>query len=336
MSRTGGRWTAADVPDQAGRVAVVTGASGGIGLATAAVLAARGAEVVLACRDMAKASRAADWIRAMSTGTARGGGTVGAWPGSVRVVRLDLASLASVREAADEIRSGYPMLDLLINNAAVMLPPYQQTPDGFELTFGTNHLGHFALTGLLLDRLLAGRGARIVTVSSVSHWEGRMHFDDLQFERGYDGHQAYGQSKLANLLFSYELHARLTGLGGDTISLAAHPGVVRTELWRTSPFLGRAVISRWAWLINFWAVQDAPQGALPSLRAAVDPAARGGLYYGPSGRKQYRGYPVPVESSARSHDTADGRRLWDISERLTGVSYSLPRPAPDPARSGLA
>jgi NAD(P)-dependent dehydrogenase (short-subunit alcohol dehydrogenase family) len=336
MSRTGGRWTAADVPDQAGRVAVVTGASGGIGLATAAVLAARGAEVVLACRDMAKASRAADWIRAMSTGTARGGGTVGAWPGSVRVVRLDLASLASVREAADEIRSGYPMLDLLINNAAVMLPPYQQTPDGFELTFGTNHLGHFAFTGLLLDRLLAGRGARIVTVSSVSHWEGRMHFDDLQFERGYDGHQAYGQSKLANLLFSYELHARLTGLGGDTISLAAHPGVVRTELWRTSPFLGRAVISRWAWLINFWAVQDAPQGALPSLRAAVDPAARGGLYYGPSGRKQYRGYPVPVESSARSHDTADGRRLWDISERLTGVSYSLPRPAPDPARSGLA
>jgi NAD(P)-dependent dehydrogenase (short-subunit alcohol dehydrogenase family) len=342
MSRTGGRWTAADVPDQAGRVAVVTGASGGIGLATAAVLAARGAEVVLACRDMAKASRAADWMRAMSTdatrggGTARGVGTGGALPVSVRVVRLDLASLASVREAADEIRSGYRRLDLLINNAAVMLPPYQRTPDGFELTFGTNHLGHFALTGLLLDRLLAGRGARIVTVSSVSHWEGRMHFDDLQFERGYDGHQAYGQSKLANLLFSYELHARLTGLGADTISLAAHPGVVRTELWRTSPFLGRAIISRWAWMVNFWAVQDAPQGALPSLRAAVDPGARGGQYYGPSGRKQYRGYPVPVESSARSHDTADGRRLWDISERLTGVSYSLPRPALVPARSDLA
>jgi NAD(P)-dependent dehydrogenase (short-subunit alcohol dehydrogenase family) len=333
MATNGGRWTAADVPDQSGRVAVVTGASGGIGLATAAVLASRGAEVVLACRDLAKAGRAADQIRAMGTdgGTGRGAAQDGA---SVRVVRLDLDSLASVREAADEIRSGYPRLDLLINNAGVMTPPYQRTPDGFELTFGTNHLGHFALTGLLLDRLLAARAARIVTVSSVSHWEGRMRFDDLQFEHGYEADQAYRQSKLANLLFGYELDARLTGVGADTISLAAHPGVVHTELWRTAPFLERALIGRWAKVINFWAVQDAKQGALPSLRAATDPAARGGEYYGPSGRKEYRGDPVRVESSARSHDTADGQRLWEISERLTGVTYSLPglaRPPADPA-----
>ena len=223
----GGRWTAANVPDQSGRVAVVTGASGGIGLETALVLARRGATVILACRDMRKAGQAAARIRA-EAGQAQAGAD------SVRIVHLDLAALASVREAAGEIRSACPRLDLLINNAGVMTPPYQRTVNGFELTFATNHLGPFALTGLLLDRLLATPGSRVVTVSSRGHTGGVMAFDDLQFERGYHAAHAYWQSKLANLLFSYELQARLDAAGAATMALAAHPGIVPTELWRTS------------------------------------------------------------------------------------------------------
>ncbi|MGH3159820.1 MAG: oxidoreductase [Streptosporangiaceae bacterium] len=316
------RWTAADVPDQSGRIAVVTGASGGVGLETAAVLACRGAEVVLACRDTAKAERAAERILARAAAMPKG------VAGPVRVVRLDLASLASVREAADEILATWPRLDLLINNAGVMGPPYQRTPDGFELTFGTNHLGHFALTGLLLGRMLETKGSRIVTVSSVGHWNGAMHFDDLQFEHGYQADHVYYQSKLANLLFTYELHARLSQANAATLALAAHPGVVRTELWRTSPLLEKVLLSPWTRPITFWAVQDAPRGALPSLRAAVDRAARGGEYYGPSGHKEYVGYPVRVESSAASRELADAHRLWDVSEQLTGVSYRFPVATP--------
>ena len=317
MSRAGGggRWAAADVPDQRGRTAVLTGAGAGVGLETARVLAGRGATVVLACRDMAKAGLAADRIRA------------GAGPASVRVVHLDLASLASVREAASEIRATCPSLDLLINNAGVMTPPYQRTEDGFELTFATNHLGHFALTGLVLDQLLATPGSRIVTVSSIAHTQGVMHFDDLQFERGYEASPAYWQSKLANLLFAYELQSRLEAAGAPAASLAAHPGIVRTDLWRTSSRLERTLISPRLRLLNFWAVQDAQAGALPTLRAATDPAAQGGEYYGPSGRREYTGSPVRVQSNSRSHDMAAQRRLWEVSEQLTGVSYRIPAAA---------
>ncbi len=304
-------WTAADTPDQTGRTAVVTGASGGVGLATATVLAARGGTVVLACRDMGKAQRAAGQIRA---GTPRA---------DVRTVRLDLASLASVREAAGEIRATCPRLDLLINNAGVMEVPYQRTEDGFELTFATNHLGHFALTGLVLDRLLAVPGSRIVTVSSLGHTEGVMRFDDLQFEGGYQARPAYWQSKLANLLFSYGLQAHLAAAGVPAISLAAHPGVVRTDLWRTSSRLERVLISPRLRMLTSWAVQGPQPGAWPTLRAATDPSARGGEYYGPLGRRGYTGSPGRVESSARSHDVAAQRRLWEISQQLTGVSYAL-------------
>jgi NAD(P)-dependent dehydrogenase (short-subunit alcohol dehydrogenase family) len=315
----GGRWTAANVPAQSGRVAVVTGASGGIGLETALVLARRGATVILACRDMRKAGQAAARIRA-EAGQAQAGAD------SVRIVRLDLAALASVREAAGEIRSACPRLDLLINNAGVMTPPYQRTVDGFELTFATNHLGPFALTGLLLDRLLATPRSRVVTVSSRGHTGGVMAFDDLQFERGYHAAHAYWQSKLANLLFSYELQARLDTAGAATMALAAHPGIVPTELWRTSSGFERALISPRLRLLNSWIAQDARMGALPTLRAAVDSSARGGEYYGPAGRHD-AGYPARVESSARSHDAAAQRRLWQISEQLTGVSFCLPEPS---------
>jgi len=336
-----GRWTAADVPDQSGRVAVVTGGSAGIGLETARVLAQRGATVVLACRDPAKAGRAAGQIRAgaspavggvparaalaaAGSGRDRARPPAGGTPApDVRVVHLDLSSLASVQAAAGEIRAAFPRLDLLINNAGVMDVPYQRTEDGFELTFATNHLGHFALTGLLLDRLCAAPGSRVVTVSSRGHFPGVMNFDDLQGERDYRPMPAYWQSKLANLLFSYELQRRLAAAGAAPVALAAHPGVVLTELWRTSSRLERAAISPRLRLLNFWIAQSVEMGALPTLRAATDPGARGGEYYGPR-RRHDTGHPVRVESSARSHDETDQRRLWDVSERLTGVPYHLP------------
>jgi NAD(P)-dependent dehydrogenase (short-subunit alcohol dehydrogenase family) len=318
------RWTAADVPDQSGRTVVVTGASSGLGLETARVLAACGATVVLACRDTGKAGRAAGQIQAEA---GRMAGQTGAEAGraGVRVVRLDLASLASVRQAAEEIRDTCPRLDLLINNAGVMAVPYRRTEDGFELTLATNHLGPFALTGLLLDRLLDTPGSRVVTVSSIGHrmGTGAMAFDDLQSERGYRPWPAYYQSKLANLLFTYELQSRLAAAGAATIALAAHPGNARTELWRHTPRLTRTLYRPGLSTLTFWFAQSAASGALATLRAATDPAARGGEYYGPPGRLQYTGYPVRVESSARSRDMADARRLWQVSERLTDVSYRI-------------
>lgn len=311
------RWRATDVPSQAGRTAVVTGASSGLGLETATVLAVRGAHVVLACRDVGKAERAAGLIRARAAGQ-----------GQVSTVRLDLASLASVRAAAGEIRAACPRLDLLINNAAVMRPPHQRSADGFELTFATNHLGHFALTGLLLGRLLAAPGSRVVTVSSVGHWDGVMHFGDLHFEGGYRADDAYAQSKLANLLFTYELARRLAEAGAATTALAAHPGLARTALFRWDPLPARVLLSPGLRPLTFWMLQSPARGALPTLRAATDTAARAGGYYGPGGRKEYTGYPVPVKSSPRSHDIKAQRRLWEISEQLTGTWF------PIPARSG--
>jgi NAD(P)-dependent dehydrogenase (short-subunit alcohol dehydrogenase family) len=299
----------ASILDQTGRTAVVTGVSSGLGLEVARVLASRGATVVLACRNVERGELAADRIRAESR------------EATLEVVRLDLASLASVRQAADEIRSACPRLDLLINNAGVMQVPYERTADGFELTLATNHLGHFALAGLVLERLLETPGSRIVTVSSNAHRRGVIRFDDLQSGREYDPSNAYAQSKLANLLFTYELNRRLAAAGFGTIALAAHPGNVRTALWRTSSALERALISRRLRMLNFWLAQSPERGALPILRAATDPSTRGGEYYGPGSLFEFTGDPTRVESSARSHDTDAQRRLWEASERLTGVSY---------------
>ena len=308
------KWTAADVPDQSGRTAVVTGANCGIGFEIARVLARSGAHVVLACRNTAKAAQAADRIRA------------GFPAARLSVVRLDLTSLACVRAAAEEIRRSHPQLDLLINNAGVMELPYEITEDGFELTFGTNHLGHFALTGLLLDRLLATAGSRIVTMSSQGHHDGVMNFDDLQSERGYEGLDAYHQSKLANLLFTYELDRRLRAAGATTMALASYPGLVYTGLFRTRSRLNKALLSPRLQPINFWFTQDALMGALPALRAGTDPAAAGGTFYGPRGRFD-KGYPAVVESSPRSHEVADQARLWSVSEQLTGVAYRFTEPS---------
>jgi NAD(P)-dependent dehydrogenase (short-subunit alcohol dehydrogenase family) len=299
-------WTTDDIPDQTGRTAVVTGANTGLGLETAKALAARGATVVLAVRNLDKGKDAA---AAITTAT----------PGAdVTVQRLDLSSLTSVREAADELRTRHDRLDLLVNNAGVMYTPQSTTADGFELQFGTNHLGHFALTGLVLDRLLTTPGSRIVTVSSVGHRiRARIHFDDLQLEQGYGRVTAYGQSKLANLLFTYELQRRLAAADAPTLALAAHPGGANTELVRNSPAPLRALNAVFGALVS----QNAAMGALPTLRAATDPAATGGRYYGPGGFRELRGYPVVVASSARSHDADVQRRLWSVSEDLTGVTY---------------
>ena len=297
-----GKWTADDVPDQAGRVAVVTGANTGIGYCAAAVLAGRGAHVVLAVRNVDKGKQAADRIG-----------------GDVAVQQLDLTSLASVRKAADELTAAHPTIDLLINNAGVMTTPKAATEDGFELQFGTNHLGHFALTGLLLERMLAVEGSRVVTVSSNGHRAGKIDFDDLQSEKRYNRMAAYGQSKLANLMFTYELQRRLSHAGKPTIAAAAHPGSSNTELTRNLPGIVRAPVE-FAWRMI---AQDADMGALPTLRAATDPAVQGGQYYGPDSFAEQRGYPKVVASNAKSRDAQVQRRLWDVSEQLTGVTFPV-------------
>ncbi|MGH3401431.1 MAG: oxidoreductase [Streptosporangiaceae bacterium] len=300
-------WTAAEVPDQTGRVAVVTGGNTGIGFHTARVLAQRGATVVLACRDIARAQHAAGRM-ADPSGPGRP---------AVDVLPLDLSSLASIRDAAAQLQARYDRIDVLINNAGVMDTPHRTTQDGFELQLGVNHLGHFALTGLLLPQLLKAAGSRIVTVSSISHRDGTINFTDLQSEHRYRRSAAYAQSKLANLMFSYELQRRLAAAGGQTVALAAHPGIARTELTRNL-----AAPVRLAYLpVIRWVAQSSSDGALPSLRAATDPQARGGDYFGPDGRNEYKGYPVRVASSDASHKADAQRRLWEESERLTGVSY---------------
>ena len=296
------RWTTDDVPGQQGRLAVVTGANTGLGFETAQVLAARGGTVVLAVRNVEKGKQAAARIAAAAPGA------------TVTVQELDLSSLESVRAVAAELRAGHPRIDLLICNAGVMYPPKQSTNDGFELQFGTNHLGHFALTGLLLEQMLPVPGSRVVTVSSVGHRiRARVNFDDLQWERSYSRVRAYGQSKLANLMFTYELQRRLSG-AGTTIAVAAHPGFAATELMRHTPM---------AAVVTPLFSQNPAMGALPVLRAATDPGVVGGQYYGPGGLLGLRGYPKLAASSRRSHDQAVQRRLWAVSEELTGVTFPL-------------
>jgi len=296
------KWTTADIPDQTGRTAIVTGANTGLGYETAAALAAKGANVVLAVRNTDKGRAAADLIARRTPSV------------NVTVQALELTSLDSIRAAAEQLRAEHDGIDLLINNAGVMMTPKGKTQDGFELQFGTNHLGHFALTGLLLDRLLPVPGSRVVTVSSVGHRFARngIRFDDLQWEKDYSRVGAYGQAKLANLMFTYELQRRLQGR--NTIAAAAHPGGSRTELTRNLPPMVAAVTKLAEPLF-----QSAEMGALPTLRAATDPGVLGGQYFGPDGFGEQRGYPKVVASSEASHDTDAQRRLWAVSEELTSV-----------------
>lgn len=310
----GEKWTTANIPDQRGRVAVVTGANTGLGYETAKALAEHGASVVLAVRDTGKGSLAAARMT-----------------GDVSVQALDLTSLDSVRTAAAALRSRFGRLDLLINNAGVMYTPKRTTADGFETQFGTNHLGHFALTGLLLDLMLPVPGSRVVTVSSNAHRiRAAIHFDDLQWERSYSRTGAYGQSKLANLMFTYELQRRIAA-HGTTVSVAAHPGVSNTELIRNAPTAMRLPVTWIAPLIT----QAPAMGALPTLRAATDPGVLGGQYYGPEGFIEFKGHPRLVASSPESYEPAVQQRLWAVSEDLTGVKFPVPGQDSVPSGSGV-
>ncbi|MEU0948523.1 oxidoreductase [Streptomyces canus] len=306
------KWSVDAVPDQAGRVAVVTGANTGLGFEIAHTLAARGARVVLAVRDVEKGKEARTRITRNNSGA------------DVMVQQLDLSSLQSVRAAAAELRATLPRVDLLINNAGVMYTPKTTTVDGYELQFATNHLGHFALTGLLLPHLLPVPRSRVVTVSSISHNQlAHIDFDDLHGEKAYNRVAAYGRSKLANLLFTYELQRRLTECGADTLAVASHPGVADSELRRNVAAWMRPLLAATLPFIR----QSAAMGALPTLRAATDPEVVGGQYYGPGGFGGFKGHPAVVTSSALSYDTALQRRLWTVSEELTGVDFALAQPS---------
>jgi NAD(P)-dependent dehydrogenase (short-subunit alcohol dehydrogenase family) len=293
-------WTSADIPDQTGRTVLVTGANSGLGLVTSRALAAAGARVIMACRDTAKG----DAVR----------------PDGAEIRRLDLADLASVRSFATDFPA--ERIDILINNAGVMAVPQRKTADGFELHFGTNHLGHFALTGLLLPRLLAVPEPRVVTVSSGFHYVGRMHFDDLNRDRRYRRWLVYSQSKLANLLFAFELDRRARAERASLVSVAAHPGYAATNLQAAGPRMaGSALQERLALLGNKVLSQPAEMGALPQLYAAVAPEVRGGDFIGPDGFMQQRGYPRRVSASRAAQDTVVADRLWAESRRLTDVTY---------------
>ncbi len=297
------KWNAENIADQQGRTAIVTGASSGIGFEAARVLAGKGAQVIIAVRSLEKGSAAADKIRQQNQNA------------DLKVMELDLANLASVKTFAEAFRKNYARLDLLINNAGVMIPPYSKTTDGFELQFGTNHLGHFALTGSLLELLTGTKDARVVNVASGAHNAGNLDFNDLQWEeRGYSSWRAYGDSKLANLYFTYQLNKKLKENGLGVISTAAHPGYTATELQRHVSFI--------AFLNNFFA-QDVTMGALPTLRAATEEGLKGGEYFGPDGFMEMWGNPVEVASNKLSHDEKIAEKLWEVSEELTGVRFEF-------------
>jgi NAD(P)-dependent dehydrogenase (short-subunit alcohol dehydrogenase family) len=297
------RWTSEQMRDQSGRVAIVTGANSGIGYEAALALAGKGATVILACRNIQQAETAVATING------------GQPPGSAETMQLDLADLASVRAFAETFAVRYQRLDLLINNAGVMMPPASKTADGFELQFGTNHLGHFVLTALLLDLLRRTPGARVVNVSSIAHRYGVIDLDDPNWEeRPYKESAAYGQSKLANLLFTSELQRRCEAAGIGVVAISCHPGWTRTNLQRHSGLFS---------FLNPFLAMKPWQGALPTLYAATADEVHGGAYYGPDGMMQMRGYPKAVASTEAARDADMARKLWVLSENLTGVRYDI-------------
>lgn len=298
------------MPDLTGKVIIVTGANSGIGYEAAKEFARKGAQTILACRSMDKAETALAQIQAEIPDA------------PAEILQLDLASQASVHRFVDEFKAKYDRLDVLVNNAGIMWVSYGTTEDGFESQFGTNHLGHFALTGLLIDLLLKTPRSRVVNVCSSGHRTGNLDFDNLMFTggQGYSRHRAYSRSKLANLLFTNELQRRYEAIGADAIATAAHPGGLNTNL-------GRHVEDRWYMRVSRplleRMIQGADMGALPTIRAAIDPQAKGGDYYGPDGLMEQGGYPVLVQSSKASHNVADAQKLWQVSEKLTGVNCAL-------------
>jgi NAD(P)-dependent dehydrogenase (short-subunit alcohol dehydrogenase family) len=306
------QWTSNDIPDQSGKVAVVTGGNSGIGYEAALALAAKGAQVILAVRNAEKGQAAVTEIRRIHPQAA------------VETMPLDLSDLSSVHRFAETFHQRFSSLPLLINNAGVMAVPYRRTVDGFELQFGTNHLGHFALTGLLLPAILASPGARVVTVSSGVHRTGTIDFDNLDGTKSYHPWRAYAQSKLANLLFAYELQRRFAAAGSNALSASCHPGYAATNLQAVGPQMNESRSGeRFAALGNRLFAQSAAMGALPTLYAATAPDVKGCDFIGPLGMMGLRGAPGKIKSSARSYDAVLAARLWQVSEELTGVRYAF-------------
>jgi NAD(P)-dependent dehydrogenase (short-subunit alcohol dehydrogenase family) len=298
------RWTPSDLPDQTGRTALVTGANSGLGFQTSLELARHGARVLMACRNPARAEDALGRLRLAVPNA------------SAELVSLDLSSLDSVERAAEDVGSRVVALDVLVNNAGIMAVPAGKTADGFEMQLGTNHLGHFALTGRLMPLLLATPGARVVTVSSGAHAIGKIHFEDLQAENGYDRWRRYGQSKLANLLFTSELQKRAAG---GVLAVAAHPGYASTHLQEGQ---GQPFFEALMKVGNVVLAQSDAQGAWPSLYAATMPSVSGNDYYGPN-LLGLRGYPVKTWRTGAAKNAADAARLWNLSEDLTKVTYTF-------------
>ena len=304
------QWTQKDIPDQKGKVVIVTGGNSGIGYEAALALSGRNADVILAVRSADKGEEAASQIRQL-------------YPqAQIAVMALNLSDLKSVRAFAESFLASHDRLDILINNAGVMALPARKTVDGFEMQFGTNHLGHFALTGLLLPALKKTPGARIVTVSSGAHTSGDIHFDDLQWEKKYNRWGAYAQSKLANLLFAYELQRRFAETGINAISVSCHPGYAATNLQYAGPQMEGSAFALWLSRTgNALFAQKQDMGALPTLFAAVAAEVNGCDYIGPAGGM--RGYPQKVKSNNKSYDEALAKRLWTVSEKLTGIVYGF-------------
>jgi len=304
-------WTTTNIPDLREKLIIVTGGNSGLGFESVKAFAGKGAHVVMACRSKEKGIRARSEIIRQNP------------EGKVEVAELDLADLASVRCFAEAYKQKYSRLDVLLNNAGIMTTPYFHTRDGFEGQMGTNHLGHFALTGLLLPVLKETPGSRVVNVSSMAHKGGKMNFKNLLFEqgKGYSPMKAYSRSKLANLLFTYELQRFFENNGIDSMAIAAHPGVSQTDLFR---YLEEKWYFRMVRPLFNVITQDGESGALPQIRASVDPDVKGGEYYGPSGFNEMKGYPVQVYSNGDSHNREDARKLWEVSEKLTEVEYFAP------------
>ena len=302
------RWSTAEIPDLTGKTAVITGGNSGVGFETALELARHGATTIIACRSSSRGEKALNRIKESTPAS------------HVELMLLNLGDLASINAFAESFASSHKKLDLLINNAGIMATPYRTTNDGFESQFGTNHLGHFALTAKLMPALSAAKSSRVVNVSSIGHRSGEIDFNELLLSRSnYKRWRAYYRSKLANLLFTYEMHRRLESARIENISsLAAHPGVARTNLAQGMGFIGTLLKP-----IAFLFVQSAQMGALPILRAATDPSAKGGEYYGPDKPHERSGFPVVVSSSPDSHDEETARRLWERSEELTGVKFQI-------------
>lgn len=300
MKRTPFAWSPDDIPDLSGRSVLITGANSGIGLESARMLAGQGARVVMACRNLEKGQAALEDIRRDHPDAA------------LELMQVDMADLASVRAFAQAFRERFSKLDVLLNNAGLMAPPLQHTKDGFEMQFGTNHLGHFALTGLLLDTLAVAEAPRVVAVSSLAHRMGNIYFDNLHAQKGYQRWKFYGQSKLANLMFALELDRRVRKAGMKIRSLAVHPGYTATELQRTLPGGN---------LFNALIAQPRERGCYPSVFAATAEQAEAGGYYGPHGFMEVRGMPAPASMRRLARNPEAAERLWRVSEELTGVNY---------------